>query len=120
MEKKKCLVIQTFMGRYLAEEVFEASEGKEISLEVKLIQEPTKKVPRGYDIYFIHLNDILDEEDLVKLTKEQPKSYFVKIGIGGGYFIGEERIFDNSKYLFDCREIEEILKESMIKNNQQI
>ena len=113
--KIKVFMLDSKAGKSLANVVARAFEIKGIDLEGAVIEEEVEVLPKEYDLYFLHLNDILDKETLNQLKRLQPESYFIEIGVGGGYFQGTRRIREESHLVFSTRDIEKILEEYLIK-----
>lgn len=67
----KAFILWIKFGESVAKQVFSILTEKKINPEVKIALEPMEKIPRGYDIYFIHLKDLYDKSDLLNLKKEQ-------------------------------------------------
>jgi len=117
MEKKKCFVIYRKWGKEIATSIFTVAKEKKIGLECSVIFEDNfsqfTKIPEKYDLYFIHLNDLTDEElgRLGQLQRDQPESYFVKLGADrGGFFKGEKRLSSRDQLVYE-EEIGYVLSE---------
>lgn len=108
--KKKILILDSKAGRDLAIVVKNACLEKKINAEVVLKEQEIKMVPEGYDLYFLHLNDVLDKDYLNSLKKTHSKSYFIEIGVDGGYYRGNNSIQKEDNLIFSQEDIEEIIQ----------
>ena len=113
---RKVFCVDSKAGRSLAHLLIMASENKGIKIKLKVAEREIKNLPKKWDLYFIHLNDLLKENNLEELKKSQPESYFISLGRGGGYFKGTEKISKMDPYnIFSLKEIEQILQEYLTK-----
>lgn len=110
--EKRIFVLDTKAGESILAGIFRQLEKKNIKSKLQL-GKYFGEIPKDYDIYFLHLHD-LDEEELRELKKTQPESYFIEIGVGGGYFKGERRIRD-SPGIFTSKDISNILERAYNK-----
>ena len=71
-----------------------------------------KKIPRGFDTYFLHLSYI-DKEDLIELRKEQPWSWiYRRTGAGISEIDSEVRVcLDRLNGIDDLVDIENMISE---------
>jgi hypothetical protein len=73
------------------------------------------EIPRGYDVYLIHLRDIVDKGDIFRLREEQPFSEIHYLFAGGDTPFGIKEHCDGVHTIVTSRNLREILDNSKIK-----
>ena len=115
MEKYKVFILDLENAEGFAAACTLASEEKGIPLEIRALdQSGFEGLPEGYHIYFIHLHDLVDISELERLKEKQPESFFVDIGLGGGYFKGTKRLTHRDHEIFTYETIEGIVKKALL------
>ena len=88
------------------------SEESQIPVDIKKDNGRTlRKLPNGYDIYFLHLSQI-ELQEVSELRKKQSRSYFVGVSIMGVDLSPEDisKVFDETINLFHSKyQIQRIL-----------
>lgn len=106
----KIFVLDSKAGKSLGIIIKNACLEKKINAKVLIKEKEIEKVPRSYNIYFLHLNDVLDKDYLNSLKKTHSKSYFIEIGVDGGYYRGNNSIQKEDNLIFSQEDIEEIIQ----------
>ena len=94
------------------------SEESQIPVDIKKDNGRTlRKLPNGYDIYFLHLSQI-ELQEVSELRKKQSKSYFVGVSIMGVDISPEDisKVFDETVNLFHSKyQIQRILDNTWMR-----
>ena len=109
MEKKKIFVLEQTCGLELAAAILDVYEKNSLEADMKINHLPEGRLPEGFDFYFIHLSDLDERSNLDIVKKLQPESYFYEMGLGGGLYKGEKRLYQEEHTIFTDRNIEKIL-----------
>jgi hypothetical protein len=109
MEDMKVFVLDSRKGKNIEKMVKSFSENKNLNIELNTLKY-CKNLPKDKDIYFIHYSDLSNLDEIERLRKNQPYSYFV-LRTGNGHYFPKEvkRIFHES--YFDIKEdyVQEIM-----------
>jgi len=63
---------------YLKEKILESAKKLEISTKIKTSNDTyVKEFPADYNLFFIHMSDTYDGENLISLKEKNPKLYVV-------------------------------------------
>mgnify|MGYP001590192344 FL=1 len=94
------------------------SEESQIPVDIKKDNGRTlRKLPNGYDIYFLHLSQI-ELQEVSELRKKQSRSYFVGVSIMGVDISPEDisKVFDETINLFHSKyQIQRILDNTWMR-----
>ena len=112
MEKKKCYILESKCAKAFHSAVENRAYENEWEIDITSTGISPERLPVGYDLYFIHLSDVKEINDLKYLKSQQPESIFIDIGRGGGIFKGTEPIQLQNNMIITSERLKYILEKA--------
>ena len=115
----KIFVNDSKLGGDLYTSAFETIANGE-KLEITAQSGSLIQIPRGYDLYLIHLRDITDEEEIKRLRLEQPSSEIVYTSLCGTPIPFIRTYCDEIAGFLDLNDLKRLLKNSKLKQEARV